>query len=190
MTASFRRPLRALCLAAAILFMMSAAAFAGRCMRNSNIQPNGGGIESQHPGCVFLNADPGDLERLKRERDNFVADTTELTRFIYQKQLELKSILAQKDPDPAEAKKVLKEISDADSQYSEKRLEHLFRMKEIDPSLFRSPGYCCLQFGAVDGGCNYTNDRRPDGKFGCGYRRGCGWNSSAPARKAGCPFVE
>jgi Spy/CpxP family protein refolding chaperone len=73
------------------------------------------------------------LQKLDDEREAFFKETEDLRRQIYQKNLELKSELANKTPDANKASEIQKELSDLKAQFAEKRLQHILKMKAAFP---------------------------------------------------------
>ena len=88
-----------------------------------------------------------EIARLDTERQAFLKDTTELRDGLYQKELELRSELAKKDPDAQKALGLQKEISDLRGQLDQKKLEQRLKMQKDFPELadrdegWGAPGY-------------------------------------------------
>lgn len=78
-----------------------------------------------------------EIKKLKAERTTFFEATKVLRRKIYQKRLELASELAKEDPDAAAAAGLQKEVSDFKAQLAQQRLEHILRVRKINPDLGR-----------------------------------------------------
>ncbi|MFC1811484.1 periplasmic heavy metal sensor [Thermodesulfobacteriota bacterium] len=74
-----------------------------------------------------------ELAKVDEERNAFFKDTESLKQNMYQKNLELRSELAKENPDAKKASSLQKEISDLESQFAQKRLDHMLRMKKINP---------------------------------------------------------
>jgi hypothetical protein len=83
------------------------------------------------------NLDKDEIKKLDEERTAFFEATKDLRRKIYQKRLELASELAKEDPDAAAASVLQKEISDFKAQMAQQRLEHILRLRKINPDLGR-----------------------------------------------------
>ena len=104
---------------------------------------HGGGMEDQEMGygpgsgnCsrgFKSDLSEEEVAKLDGERKVFFEGTESLRRNMYQKQLELRSELAKENPDAQKASSVQKEISDLESQFSQKRLDHMLKMKKINP---------------------------------------------------------
>lgn len=82
-----------------------------------------------------------DLDRLNKERQAFFEDTRELRDQLYQKDLELRSEMAKKDPDANKAVSFQKEISDLEGQLAQKRINHRIKMQKENPDFFAGRGY-------------------------------------------------
>lgn len=81
------------------------------------------------------------IARFDSERQAFFKDTSDLRENLYQKELELRSELAKKDPDANKAVALQKEISELESQLDQKRVEHRIRMQKENPEFFSGRGY-------------------------------------------------
>lgn len=82
-----------------------------------------------------------EIAKLDKERQSFSEETSDLRDGIYQKELELRSELAKKDPDANKAVAMQKEISELRSQLDQKRLEHRIKMQKENPEFFAGRGY-------------------------------------------------
>jgi Spy/CpxP family protein refolding chaperone len=83
----------------------------------------------------FSNLSEEDIQKLEEEHRAFYEDTRAMRRQVYQKRLALASEMAKQDPDPAKAAAIQKEISDTSAQLAQKHLDHLFRVRKINPDL-------------------------------------------------------
>ena len=79
------------------------------------------------------NLSDGDIKKLEQERNAFFTSTKELRRELYRKDLALKMELAKKVPDPKAARKLQKEISEMETIFDQKRIDHILKMKAINP---------------------------------------------------------
>ncbi|MGB5157664.1 Spy/CpxP family protein refolding chaperone [Desulfobacterium sp. N47] len=119
-------------------------AFAGQDMgygpgKGTGYEP--GNAKGYGPGsCYMKNLSDDEMKKVNEERDAFFKATEGLRQDIYAKELELKSELAKKDTDTGKAIKIQKEISELKSQFDQKRLDHMIKMKNINPSLIRGFG--------------------------------------------------
>jgi len=119
-----------------------------------------------------------DIKKLEEERKAFFEDTKDLRREVYQKRLELASEMAKQNPDPTRASAIQKEISDTLARLAQKHLDHLFRVRKINPDLgIGVGGGGHMGFGMMHsemmgkGGHGYRGN--PDCPYG-GYGRGRG----------------
>lgn len=132
-----------------------------------------------------------DIKKLEEERKAFFEDTKDLRREVYQKRLELASEMAKQSPDPARAAAIQKTISDTKARLAQKRLDHLFRVRKINPDLgmgFGGGGH--MGFGRMHsgmmghGGYGYRgNPDCPYGGPGGGYGRGKGMRGRDESRQ-------
>ena len=81
------------------------------------------------------------ITKFNNERQAFIKDTSDLRENLYQKELELRSELAKKEPDAKQAVAIQKEISDLEGQLSQKRVEHRIQMQKENPDFFSGRGY-------------------------------------------------
>ncbi|MBW2479954.1 MAG: periplasmic heavy metal sensor [Deltaproteobacteria bacterium] len=82
-----------------------------------------------------------EIDRLDKERQAFFEDTRELRENLYQKELELRSEMAKKDPDAKKAVSLQKEISELEGQLDQKRVEQRIKMQKENPDFFAGRGY-------------------------------------------------
>jgi Spy/CpxP family protein refolding chaperone len=123
-----------------------------------------------------------DIKKLEEERKAFFEATKDLRREVYQKRLELASEMARQNPDAARAAAIQKEISDTKTQLAQKRLDHIFQIRKINPDLgmgFFGGGH--MDHGMMHPGMmgrrGYGYQGNPDcpyGGPGGGYGRGRG----------------
>jgi hypothetical protein len=81
------------------------------------------------------------VTRLDKERQAFFEGTRDLRDNLYQKELELSSELAKKDPDAQKATGLQSEISDLRAQLDQKRIDHRIKMQKENPEFFAGRGY-------------------------------------------------
>lgn len=129
-------------------------------------------------GGAFDNLSEEDIKKLDEERQAFFEATKDLRREVYQKGLELASEMAKQNPDAARAAAIQKEISDTKAQLAQKHLDHIFRVRKINPDLgmgFMGGGrmdYGMMHRGMMGpGGSGYQGD--PDCPYD-GFRGGSG----------------
>ena len=88
------------------------------------------------PGCTaFDDLSADEIKKLDEERTAFFEAAKDVRRKIYQKRLELASEIAKENPDAARAAALQKEMSDFMAQMDQKHLEHILRVRKINPDL-------------------------------------------------------
>lgn len=121
------------------------------------------------PGSgAYDNLSEDEIKKLDAERKTFFEATKDLRRKVYQKRLELASELAKENPDAATAAALQKEISDFKAQMAQKHLEHLLRVRKINPDFAR--GF--LGGGHMGPGMMHRG-MMGKGGYGAGGRRNC-----------------
>jgi Spy/CpxP family protein refolding chaperone len=106
-------------------------------------------------GGYWDNLTEAQVEKIQAERKAFFEATKELRQQIYQKRLELRSELAKKEPDSEKAIALQKEISELKGQMGLKRLDHILKLKEINPDVGRGRGRYGMMGGPRGyGGCS------------------------------------
>ena len=91
------------------------------------------------PGYDNMMRDLSDdeIEKLEKERETFYRATEDLRQDVYTKELALKSELSKENPDSQKAGKLQKEISGLEAKIDQKRIDHLIKMKKINPDAGR-----------------------------------------------------
>jgi zinc resistance-associated protein len=101
-----------------------------------------------------LNADQ--IKALENEQDAFLKQTEPIRQELYAKQLALESEMAKPNSDTAKADALQKDISNLEAQLDQMHIDHLIKMRKIDPDVGRGyaamgpmmgygghyPGYC------------------------------------------------
>lgn len=105
-----------------------------------------GGGYGPGSGYMMGNLTEDEAKKINDQRDEFFKATEDLRQDIYAKELELNSELAKKNIDTEKAAKIQKEISELESKFAQKRLDHMIKMKKLNPSLARGFG------GGIPGG--------------------------------------
>jgi len=108
-----------------------------------NCRGQGGGWAQRGSGPAGYqnNLSDENLDKLNKERQAFFEDTRQLRENLYQKELELRSEMAKKDPDAKKAVGLQKEISELESQLAQKRVEQRIKMQKENPEIFAGRGY-------------------------------------------------
>lgn len=134
-------------LAAALVAAMAATVFAAG---GDNQGPGSYGRAWQRgagdgPACL-QNLSQEDRAKIESERQAFFEATDELRRELYRKRLALKGELAKKAPEPETARALQKELSDLYTQLGQQRIDHLLKIKAINPD--------CGDWGGRRGGAH------------------------------------
>jgi len=101
-----------------------------RGMDNNN-SSYGGQNDCSH----FSELSEADQQRVKEEGEKFSAATDALRREIYQKRLEIRSELAKETIDKDTIIALQQTLSEVRAKLDQERIEHILRLKEIDPDL-------------------------------------------------------
>jgi len=143
--------------AIAAVVALSVTAYAGRGMGygpgGGQCQGIRGGGYGPGSGNMMGNISDDEAKKINDERDAFFKSTEDLRQDIYAKEMELNSELAKKNIDTGKAAKLQKEISELESQFDQKRLDNMIKMKKLNPNMARGFG--------MGGGC-------PGGRGPCG----------------------
>ena len=106
---------------------------------------------------------PEDYKQFEQKREAFFNETQDIRTGLFEKERELQNELAKDEPDMARASELQKEISDLQSQFDQKRIEHMVEMRKLNPNAGR--GY--------KSGVPMMGSRGP--MMGSGYNRGGGY---------------
>lgn len=120
------------------------------------------GAGAMGPYAAGLTAEQ--MESITEARQAFFTETADLRQQLREKRLELASILIKQKPDLEAAKAAQKSLSDIRARLDQKRIEHVIRMKEINP---RAGAGMMMGGGMGRGGC-----ARGMGMMGRGMGRG------------------
>ncbi len=99
-----------------------------------------GGGYGPGSGYMMGNISEDEAKQINDQREEFFKATEDLRQDIYAKEMELNSELAKKNIDTEKAAKLQKEISALESKFDQKRLEHMIKMKKLNPNLARGFG--------------------------------------------------
>ena len=148
-------------LALAAVFALSVTAYAGRgmgygpgsgqCQGNMGVSggPGHGRMMGHGSGYMMGNLTEDEVKKINEQREEFFKATEDLRQDIYAKEMELNSELAKKNIDTERAAKLQKEISELESKFDQKRLDHMIKMKQINPNMARGLG---MRGGCPGGG--------------------------------------
>lgn len=141
-------------LAISAVIALSVTAYAGWGMGygpgGGQCQGNRGAGYGPGPGYMMGNISDDEAKKINDERDAFFKATDDLRQDIYAKELELNSELAKKNIDTEKAAKLQKEISELESKFDQKRLDHMIKMKKLNPNMARGFG---MRGGCPGGPC-------------------------------------
>ena len=104
-------------------------------------QGGGGGQRWSGPAGDQNNLSDEEIDKLNQQRQAFFEDTRTARENLYQKELELRSEMAKKDPDAKKAVSLQKGISELESQLNQKRVEQRIKMQKENPEIFAGRGY-------------------------------------------------
>ncbi len=86
---------------------------------------------------------PETYKQFEQKREAFFSETQDLRTSLFEKERDLQSELAKSEPDVSKASRLQKEISDLQSQFDQKRIEHMVEMRKLNPNAgqgYRSGG--------------------------------------------------
>ena len=78
-----------------------------------------------------------DIKALDEERIAFLKATDSVRQNLYSKELELRSELYKENPDVSKAGALQKEISELESELDQKRLDHMIKIRKLNPNAGR-----------------------------------------------------
>ncbi len=78
-----------------------------------------------------------EYQQLQDEREAFFKDTEGLRNNLFEKRQALQNELAKEQPDTTKASKLQKEISDLQAQFDQKRIDHMIKMRKVNPNAGR-----------------------------------------------------
>ena len=88
-------------------------------------------------GHMMDNLSDAEIEKMEKERKTFFKATENLRQDLYVKELELKTELYKENPDTRKAAKLQKEISNLEAKLDQERIDHLIKMRKINPNAGR-----------------------------------------------------
>ena len=91
---------------------------------------------------------PETYKQFEQNREAFFNETRDIRTSLFEKERELQNELAKDEPDVAQASRLQKEISDLQSQFDQKRIEHMVEMRKLNPNAGR--GYT-VRWSSHDG---------------------------------------
>ena len=167
---SFAKVVTVLAIAGIVGFAATSFAGWGRGGGNCGGQGSGWGQRGYGPSGNQGNLSDEQITGLDKERQAFFEETRDLRDNLYQKELELRSELAKKDPDSQKAAGLQAEISDLTAKFDQKRIDHRIKMQKENPEFFADRGY-----GRGGRGMGRGFDGQGMGRGFCGQGGGCGY---------------
>ena len=116
-------------------------AFAGRGKgwhHGSGWQRDGWGMGG--PGYGY-NLSDEEIKVLEKERQAFFNETESIRQDLYAKDLELRGELAKETPNAKKAARLQTELSKLESQLDQKRVDHMIKMRKLNPNAGRGRGF-------------------------------------------------
>jgi Spy/CpxP family protein refolding chaperone len=121
------------------------------------------GSDRQHSGWGMggpgygYNLSEEETKALEKERQAFFNETESIRQDLYAKDLELRSELAKETPDARKAARLQTEISKLESQLDQKQVDHMIKMRKLNPNAGRGRGFMgggAMGYGPRYGGGN------------------------------------
>ncbi|MEA3231472.1 MAG: periplasmic heavy metal sensor [Thermodesulfobacteriota bacterium] len=78
-----------------------------------------------------------EYKQFEQKREAFFKETQDLRANLFEKERDLQNELAKDEPDAAKASGLQKEISDLQSQFDQKRINHMVEMRKLNPNAGR-----------------------------------------------------
>jgi zinc resistance-associated protein len=98
---------------------------------------------------------PEAYKQFEQKREAFFNETQDIRTSLFEKERDLQNELAKEEPDVAQASQLQQEISDLQSQFDQKRIEHMVEMRKLNPNAgrgFKSGGGPRMGYGNRGGG--------------------------------------
>jgi zinc resistance-associated protein len=96
-----------------------------------------GSSNSSGYGPMAGNLSDDELVQMSKEHSEFFTATENLRQDLYAKQLELRSELANENPDSKRASSLQNDISKLQTRLDQKRIDHMVEMRKINPNADR-----------------------------------------------------
>lgn len=78
-----------------------------------------------------------DYKKLDDQMQTFYKETESIRQKIYEKELALRSELAKENPDAKKATDLQKELSELESEFNQKRIDHMLALRKTSPNFNR-----------------------------------------------------
>ena len=100
-----------------------------------------------------------DYKKFEQKREAFFKETQDIRTNLLEKERELQSELAKSEPDAAKASRLQKEISKLQSQFDQKRIDHMVEMRKLNPNSGRGyrSGGPMMGYGSNGDGRGYRS---------------------------------
>jgi Spy/CpxP family protein refolding chaperone len=82
---------------------------------------------------------PETYKQFEQKKEAFLSETQDIRTSLFEKERDLQNELAKSEPDVSKASRLQKEISELQSQFDQKRIEHMVDMRKLNPNA--SQGY-------------------------------------------------
>ena len=80
---------------------------------------------------------PEAYKQFEQKREAFFNETQDLRTNLFEKERDLQNELAKSEPDASKASGLQKDISDLQSQFDQKRIDHMVEMRKLNPNAGR-----------------------------------------------------
>ena len=78
-----------------------------------------------------------DYRKFEQQREAFFKETQDIRSKLYDKEEELQAELSKDNPDAAKASQLQKDISELQSEFDQKRIDHMIEMRKQNPNMGR-----------------------------------------------------
>jgi Spy/CpxP family protein refolding chaperone len=130
-------------IAVATIFGISAYAFADKGGYGMGYHVGWGGPVFGGPGYGYKSdLSEEDYKKFDNQMQTFYKETEPIRQKIYEKELALRSELAKENPDAKKATDLQKELSELESEFNQKRIDHMLALRKTNPNL--NGGICLL----------------------------------------------
>ncbi len=122
-----------------VLALIAVLGFGYQAFAHGGYGHHGYGYNGHHGYMGNLSED--EITKLDDERKAFYKATQDLRQKIYEKELEMENLFADRDPDPKRTASLQKELSELHSQFDQERIEHMTRIRKFSPDAGRGCWY-------------------------------------------------
>jgi hypothetical protein len=96
-----------------------------------------------------------DYRLLEQQREAFFKETQDIRSRLFEKEQELENELVKESPDASNASRLQKEISELQSEFDQKRIDHMIELRKSNPTVgrgFMMGGGHMMGYGPHTGG--------------------------------------